>query len=106
MKVVLAVPVLPSMTEASPIRNDGASGGQWPSFSTVNGTATTGDNDYVAQSGTLTFAPGETTKTITIVVQGDNKRESNEEFYVDLSGTSSNSVLDKKRGTGKILNDD
>jgi hypothetical protein len=76
------------------------------SFSTVNGTATTGDNDYVAQSGTLTFAPGETTKTITIVVQCDNKRESNEEFYVDLSGTSSNSVLDKQRGIGKILNDD
>jgi hypothetical protein len=76
------------------------------SFSTVNGTATTADNDYVAQSGTLTFAPGEATKTITIVVQGDNKRESNEEFYVDLSGTSSNSVLDKKRGIGKILNDD
>jgi hypothetical protein len=76
------------------------------SFNTVDGTATTADKDYVAQAGTLTFAPGETTKTITIVVQGDSKRESNEEFYVDLSGTSSNSVLDKKRGTGKILNDD
>ena len=28
------------------------------SFQTVNGTATTGDNDYVAKTGTLTFAPG------------------------------------------------
>src|SRR5262249_31381902 len=36
------------------------------SYSTVNGTATTGDKDYVARAGTLTFAPGETTKTITI----------------------------------------
>jgi hypothetical protein len=76
------------------------------SYSTVNGTATTGDNDYVAKSGTLTFAPGETTKTITIEVQGDNKKESNEYFYLDLSGASSNSVFDKKRGTGTILNDD
>ena len=76
------------------------------SFRTVNGTATTGDNDYVARTGTLTFAPGETTKTITIEVKGDNKRESDESFYLDLSGNSSNSVLDKRRGIGTILNDD
>ena len=30
------------------------------SYRTVNGTATTGDNDYIAKTGTLTFAPGET----------------------------------------------
>src|SRR5262249_6327659 len=41
------------------------------SFRTVNGTATTSDGDYVARTGTLTFAPGETTKTITIEVKGD-----------------------------------
>ena len=35
------------------------------SYQTVNGTATTGDNHHVAKSGTLTSAPGETTKTIT-----------------------------------------
>jgi hypothetical protein len=76
------------------------------SFQTVNGTATTGDGDYVAKSGTLTFAPGETTKTITIVVQGDNKRESSEEFYLDLFDSSSNSLITKKRGIGTIVNDD
>jgi hypothetical protein len=76
------------------------------SFSTVNGTATIGDNDYVAKAGTLTFAPGETTKTITIVVNGDSRRESDEYFYLDLSGNSSNSVFDKKRGVGTIRNDD
>ena len=76
------------------------------SFQTVNGTATTGDNDYVAKIGTLTFAPGETIKTITIDVKCDSKREANETFYLDLVGNSTNSVLDKKRGIGTILNDD
>ncbi len=60
------------------------------SFKTSNGTAKSGD-DYVAKSGTLTFAPGETTKTITIVVKGDNKKEADETFYLDLFGYSSNS---------------
>jgi hypothetical protein len=76
------------------------------SFQTVKDTATTGDNDYVARTGTITFAPGETTKTISIEVKGDSTRESNEYFYVDLFGNSSNSVLDKMRGIGTILNDD
>jgi hypothetical protein len=76
------------------------------SFQTVNGTATTGDNDYVAQTGTLIFKPGETTKTITIEVKGDSKKEGNETFYVDLSGLSGNSLFSKHRGIGTILNDD
>ena len=76
------------------------------SFQTVNGTATTGDNDYVARTGTITFKPGETTKTITIDVQGDSKREADETFYLDLSGNSSNSLFTKRRGIGTILNDD
>ena len=40
-------------------------------------------NYYVAKPGTLTFAPGETTKTVTIEVKGDSKRETNETFYLD-----------------------
>src|SRR5262249_46032046 len=76
------------------------------SYRTVNGTATTSDNDYVAQTGTLTFAPGETAKTITIEVKGDSKKEANETFYLDLFGNSSNALFTKKRGIGTILNDD
>jgi hypothetical protein len=76
------------------------------SYRTVNGTATTGDNDYVAKTGTLTFAPGETTKTITIEVKGDNKKEADEYFYLDLFGLSSNALFTKTRGVGTILNDD
>jgi chitinase len=76
------------------------------SFRTANGTATTSNSDYVAKSGTITFAPGETQKTITITVKGDSKRESNEYFYLDLSDNSSNSWFSKNRGVGTILNDD
>jgi hypothetical protein len=76
------------------------------SYGTVNGTATKSDKDYVAQTGTLTFAPGQTTKTITILVNGDGKREADEYFYLDLFGNSSNSLFTKSRGTGTILNDD
>ena len=62
--------------------------------------------DYVAKTGTLTFAPGETTKTITIEVNGDNKKEAKKSFYLDLFGDSSNSLFTKNRGIGTILNDD
>jgi hypothetical protein len=75
------------------------------SFHTTNGTAKAGE-DYVAKTGTLTFAPGETSKTITIVVNGDSKRESNETFFVDLTGLSSNAFFTRSRGTGYITNDD
>jgi hypothetical protein len=76
------------------------------SYQTVNGTATTGNNDYVAKSGTITFAAGETTKAITIEVKGDRNKEANEVFYLDLFGLSSNALFTKNRGIGTILNDD
>jgi hypothetical protein len=76
------------------------------SFKTTDGTAKTSGQDYVAKTGTLTFAPGETTKTITIEVKGDSKREADETFYLDLFGNSSNSLFTKNRGIGTILNDD
>jgi probable HAF family extracellular repeat protein len=75
------------------------------SFQTVNGTAKSGE-DYVDKTGTLTFVPGETSKTITIEVKGDSKKEADEMFYLDLYGLSSNGLFTKSRGVGTILNDD
>jgi hypothetical protein len=74
-------------------------------YSTANGSATAG-SDYQAKSGSVTFAPGETIKTITIVINGDKGRESNETFFVDLFGPSSNALISTARGTGTIYNDD
>jgi len=76
------------------------------SFRTADGTAMGSDNDYVAQTGTLTFNPGETTKTITIEVQGDNRKEPDEIFYLDLFDNSGDSLFTRSRGVGTILNDD
>jgi hypothetical protein len=76
------------------------------SYRTGDGTAKTSDSDYIAKTGTLTFAPGQTTKTITIEVKGDGKREGNETFYLDLFANSGNSQFTKNRGIGTILNDD
>ena len=75
------------------------------SFRTADGSANA-DQDYIAKPGTLTFAPGETTKTITIEVKGDSKREADGYFYLDLFGLSSNALFTRKRGLGTILNDD
>src|SRR5205814_2262215 len=43
-------------------------------YSTADGTATAG-SDYTAATGTLTFAAGETSKTISISVPGDTTDE-------------------------------
>src|SRR5207245_4924178 len=41
-------------------------------YTTADSTATAGE-DYTAATGTLTFQPGETTKTVNISVIGDTK---------------------------------
>jgi len=76
------------------------------SFQTLNGTAKTSNNDYVAKSGTMTYAPGETTKTIMIEVKGDSKKEADETFYFDLFDLGGNALFTRSRGIGTILNVD
>ena len=74
------------------------------SYATANGTATAG-SDYVAASGTLTFAAGETSKPIPVTVNGDTTVESNETFTVNLSGATGATIADAQ-GVGTITNDD
>lgn len=73
-------------------------------YSTSPSSATAG-NDYLASSGTLTFAPGERTKTIAIAVVGDGQYEADETFQVQL-GTPTGAMLGQARGAGTIRNDD
>ncbi len=69
------------------------------------GSAATGGSDYVAQSGTLTFAAGETQKTLSVTINGDTLNELNETFLVNLSGPV-NATLADAQGAGTIENDD
>lgn len=52
-------------------------------FTTANAGATRGQ-DYVKSAGTLKFEPGQTSKTITVMVKGDNIAEADENFVVNL----------------------
>jgi hypothetical protein len=74
-------------------------------YATQDGTATVADNDYQPTSGTLVFAPGETAKTIVVLVNGDTKFEPDETFFVALTDPV-NAALDRTTATGTILNDD
>jgi hypothetical protein len=76
------------------------------SFATANATATVQDNDYVANWGTLGFAPGVTSRTIQVQVRGDSKAESNETFFVNLSNAWNATTILGGQGVGEILNDD
>jgi hypothetical protein len=74
------------------------------SYRTVAGTAKAKE-DYTATSGTLTFQPGETSRTISVSIKGDRKREANETFSVQLSNAVGATIEDGS-ATVTILNDD
>jgi hypothetical protein len=68
-------------------------------------TATARDNDFVSDSGSFTIRAGQRTATISVRVTGDSAPESDERFFVDISGLAGVAPL-TLRATGTILNDD
>src|ERR687885_1392359 len=62
--------------------------------------------DYVPANGTASFAPGVTTRTVTIQVVGNTIPEPNETFFVNLSNPSPNAYIGTGQGVGTIANDD
>lgn len=68
-------------------------------------TFTTTGGDYNFTSGMLTFTPGVTTQPIVVTVNGDQTVESNETYFVNLSGATNAVILDAQ-GLGTITNDD
>ena len=69
------------------------------------GTATSG-SDYAAIGGTLTFAAGETSKTIAVSVTDDALDEPDETVVITLSGASSGTSIAAASGTGTITDND
>jgi hypothetical protein len=74
-------------------------------YATANGTATAGADYNALTPGTLTFAPGETAKTLIVQVRGDTVDEDAETFVVNLSSPT-NATLARAQGTGTITDND
>lgn len=78
---------------------------------TVDGTAIGGPNsdtegaDYVSASGQLTWAPGDTSENIDVLIDGGVSPEPNETFTIELS-SAVNATITRGVITVTILNDD
>ena len=73
-------------------------------YGTANGTATAA-SDYQASSGMLTIPAGSPSATVTVSVNGDQVKEANETFDVNLSNPVGATLTDGQ-GLGTIVNDD
>jgi hypothetical protein len=73
-------------------------------YATANGSATA-PADYQAASGDITFAPGETAKPVTVLVDPDTVDEPDETFTVTLSAPAGAGLIDPV-GVGTIVDDD
>lgn len=73
-------------------------------YTTADGSAHAG-SDYAATSGTITFAPGQTSQEIMTHISGDTVIEGNETFQVKLSGAK-NAMIADRIGVATIVNDD
>ena len=73
-------------------------------YATQDGTAQA-PSDYVAASGTVIFAPGETSRTVAVPIVGDTVVEPSKTFTLTLSNPINATLLDGV-GVGTIVNDD
>ena len=74
-------------------------------FATEDYTAIAGA-DYESTSGQLTFAAGDTTKTVTVQVAGNTTPEAEKYFVVNLSSASTNAQIASAAAYGSIADDD
>lgn len=87
------------------VRAIGSDGTVTVNFTTADGSAVAGQ-DYTATSGTLTFAGGETTKTITVPITNDTAFETVESFTVVLSTPTGGAVIDVATATVNVTSND
>ncbi len=76
------------------MRTGGSAGTMSVDFATSDNSAKAGKNrDYLAMAGSLTFAPGETTKTFSVTIIDDNLFEGNESLNLTLSNPRGGATL-------------
>ena len=86
-------------------RSGGSDGEVTVQYDTSDGSAVAGE-DYTAASGILTFADGETSKTITVDLTGDNVDEPDQGFLLTLSNVTGGAALADSVATATIVDDD
>ncbi|MEO8141132.1 MAG: Calx-beta domain-containing protein, partial [Sphingomicrobium sp.] len=86
-------------------RSGGSAGEVTAAYALQTGTADASDFASIA-GGTVIFADGETSRTITVQVNGDVDFEANENFAVVLSNATNGATITDASGTGTIVNDD
>lgn len=86
-------------------RSGSTAGSNSVNWATANGTATSAQ-DYFAASGTLTFAPGETAKIISVTLRNNTLIEPDEYFYVNLTSPTNGAAISDNQGAGTIIDDD
>ena len=74
-------------------------------YTTANGSAKAG-TDYAAASGSVVFAPGETSKTIPVLVNGNRTPEPDKTFSVNVSTPNSYAAISKGVGVGTIVDNE
>ena len=74
-------------------------------YATSDGTAQAGE-DYVAASGTLSFAPGETNANVTVTIRADGLQEPDETFHLTLSNPNKAVLGTPHTATITILDSD
>jgi hypothetical protein len=84
------------------VRSGGVTGTTSLNYATQDGTATAG-TDYTATAGMLTFAPGETSKTINVPVINDNVLEGNETFSFVLSSPGGDGTVEIQNSSRAVL---
>ncbi|WP_024969298.1 ELWxxDGT repeat protein, partial [Microcystis aeruginosa] len=124
----VSTPAVPTLAIAATSANqtEGNSGSKAFTFTVTRSVNTTGSNNVnwavtgsgsnpsnasdfagsVLPSGTVSFAPGESSKVITVNVQGDTTVEPNENFTVTLSNATNGATITTATATGTIQNDD
>ncbi len=70
------------------------------------GSATSGEDYEAVAGGTLTFAPGDSERTVAVTVTGDDVGEGNETVEIALSGATGGAALGTAAGTGTIVDND
>ncbi|MHC1748287.1 MAG: Calx-beta domain-containing protein [Cellulosilyticaceae bacterium] len=87
-------------------RTDGSDGAATVDYAVTGGTATGSGTDYTLASGTISFANGESSKTIPVTITNDTKYEPSETIEVTLSNATGATLGTDTVATITIVDDD